>query len=231
MTEIHRRQHRPKASVPRRERHAGSGWATRVAEVDGMDGRRFGGGRGRRLGGGSAAAPGIAPRTRSRHCTTPPRHLRGVGGACAGLRAVATASQPEVRARVFTRHGPPPPPPPSARRQRAAMRGAPMPGACGHWVGTRGALASVRVRPAASGQRTPANRRRRRPRAPRWWELAHFGALNAGSAVHLHNARRGRASARRSAPTPPTAPIDQTHLRHAFGPARTARAALPGMPS
>ena len=35
----------------------------------------------------------------------------------------------------------------------------------------------------------------------------------------------GRASARRSARTPPTAPIPQDRLRHAFGPARAAGAA------
>ena len=68
--------------------------------------------------------------------------------------------------------------------------GSAMPGACSHWVGARGALASVRGRPAAIGQRAPANRRRRSVRAPRGWELAQLGAFNAGSAAGLVSAPR-----------------------------------------
>ena len=68
--------------------------------------------------------------------------------------------------------------------------GSAMPGACGHWVGARGALARVRGRPAASGQRAPANRRRRSARAPRCWELAKLVAFDAGSAAGLVGAPR-----------------------------------------
>ena len=65
-----------------------------------------------------------------------------------------------------------------------------MPGACGHWVGARGALASLRGRSGASGQRAPANRRRRSARAPRCWELAKLVAFDAGSAAGLVGAPR-----------------------------------------
>ena len=44
-------------------------------------------------------------------------------------------------------------------------------------------------------------------RTARCWELVHLGALDGGSATHLLRHTGGPASARRSARTPPTAPI------------------------
>ena len=61
-------------------------------------------------------------------------------------------------------------------------------------------------------------------RTARCWELAHLGALDGGSATHLLRHTGGRASARRAAPTHPTAPIPQDHLRHALA-ASTGRGA------
>ena len=75
------------------------------------------------------------------------------------------------------------------------------------------------------GRGALACQRHQSVRTARCWELAHFGALDDGSATHLLRHTGGRASARRSARTPPTAPIPQDRLRHAFGPARAAGAA------
>ena len=75
------------------------------------------------------------------------------------------------------------------------------------------------------GRGAPACQLRQSVRTAGCWELVHLGALDDGSATHLLRHTGGRASARRSAPTHPTAPIPQDHLRHAFGPARTAGAA------
>ena len=113
----------------------------------------------------------------------------------------------------------------TARWQWAAMKGAPLTGACSCEVGVREAAASVLGPSMSLGRGAPACQRRQSVRTARCWELAHLGALDGGSATHLLRHTGGRASARRSAPTHPTAPIPQDHLRHAFGPARTAGAA------
>ena len=113
----------------------------------------------------------------------------------------------------------------TARWQWAAMMGAPLTGACSCEAGVREAAASVLGPCMSLGRGAPACQRRQSVRSARCWELVHLGALDDGSATHLLRHTGGRASARRSARTPPTAPIPQDHLRHAFGPARAAGAA------
>ena len=113
----------------------------------------------------------------------------------------------------------------TARWQWAAMKGAPLTGACSCEVGEREAAASVLGPCMSLGRGAPACQRRQSVRTAGCWELVHLGALDDGSATHLLRHTGGRASARRAAPTPPTAPIPQDRLRHAFGPARTAEAA------
>ena len=105
------------------------------------------------------------------------------------------------------------------------MKGAPLTGACSCEAGVREAAASVLGPCRSLGRGAPACQRRQSVRSARCWELVHLGALDDGSATHLLRHTGGRASARRAAPTHPTAPIPQDHLRHAFGPARTAGAA------
>ena len=95
----------------------------------------------------------------------------------------------------------------TARWQWAAMKGAPLPGACSCEVGVREAAASVLGPCMSLGRGAPACQRRQSVRTARCWELAHLGALDDGSATHLLRHTGGRASARRAAPTPPTAPI------------------------
>ena len=113
----------------------------------------------------------------------------------------------------------------TARWQWAAMKGAPLTGACSCEVGVREAAASVLGPSMSLGRGAPACQRRQSVRTARCWELAHLGALDDGSATHLLRHTGGRASARRAARTHPTAPIPQDRLRHAFGPARAAGAA------
>ena len=112
----------------------------------------------------------------------------------------------------------------TARWQWAAMKGAPLTGACSCEVGVREAAASVLGPCMSLGRGAPACQRRQSVRTARCWELAHLGALDDGSATHLLRHTGGRASARRSAPTHPTAPIPQDHLRHALA-ASTGRGA------
>ena len=112
----------------------------------------------------------------------------------------------------------------TARWQWAAMKGAPLPGACSCEVGVREAAASVLGPSMSLGRGAPACQRRQSVRSARCWELVHLGALDDGSATHLLRHTGGRTSARRSAPTHPTAPIPQAHLRHALA-ASTGRGA------
>ena len=112
----------------------------------------------------------------------------------------------------------------TARWQWAAMKGAPLTGACSCEAGGREAAASVLGPCRSLGRGAPACQRRRSVRSARCWELAHLGALDDGSATHLLRHTGGRASARRSAPTHPTAPIPQDRLRHASA-ASTGRGA------
>ena len=112
----------------------------------------------------------------------------------------------------------------TARRQWAAMKGAPLTGACSCEVGVREAAASVLGPCMSLGRGAPACQRRQSVRTAGCWELVHLGALDDGSATHLLRHTGGRASARRSARTPPTAPIPQAHLRHALA-ASTGRGA------
>ena len=104
----------------------------------------------------------------------------------------------------------------TARWQWAAMKGAPLTGACSCEVGVREAAASVLGPSMSLGRGAPACQRRQSVRTAGCWELAHLGALDDGSATHLLRHTGGRASARRAARTHPTAPIPQDHLRHAL---------------
>ena len=162
-------------------------------------------------------------RARSPHRAAPPRHLRGVGGACGRLGAVRAAGQWLGRRGHSRGNGPPPPPP---RRPGGSGRrmGAPLTGACSCEAGVREAAASVRGPCVSLGRGAPACQRRQSVRSARCWELVHLGALDDGSATHLLRHTGGCASARRSAPTHPTAPIPQDHLRHALA-ASTGRGA------
>ena len=102
--------------------------------------------------------------------------------------------------------------------------GALLTGACSCEVGAREMVASVLGRSMSLGRGAPACQRRQSVRSARCWELVHLGALDDGSATHLLRHTGGRASARRAAPTPPTAPIPQDRLRHALA-ASTGRGA------
>ena len=112
----------------------------------------------------------------------------------------------------------------TARWQWAAMKGAPLTGACSCEAGVHEAAASVLGPCMSLGRGAPACQRRQSVHSARCCELAHLGALDDGSATHLLRHTGGRTSARRSARTHPTAPIPQDRLRHALA-ASTGRGA------
>ena len=66
----------------------------------------------------------------------------------------------------------------TARWQWAAMKGAPLTGACSCEVGEREAAASVLGPSMSLGHGAPACQRRQSVRTARCWELAHLGALD-----------------------------------------------------
>ena len=162
-----------------------------------------------------------APRSPPAHRQTCAGRRRCEEGAHSGIRVVCSAgcavrgmsAAPRRAAAAAT-----------ARWQWAAMKGAPLTGACSCEVGEREAAASVLGPSMSLGHGAPACQRRQSVRTARCWELAHLGALDDGSATHLLRHTGGRASARRAAPTPPTAPIPQDRLRHALA-ASTGRGA------
>ena len=170
----------------------------------------------------AGCVPMCAPRSPPAHRQTCAGRRRCEEGAHSGIRVVCSAgcavrgmsAAPRRAAAAAT-----------ARWQWAAMKGAPLTGACSCEAGVREAAASVLGPCMSLGRGAPACQRRQSVRTARCWELAHLGALDDGSATHLLRHTGGRVSARRAAPTPPTAPIPQDRLRHAFGPARAAGAA------